>query len=144
MHVIWGVFIALLGFIGWGGQVITMLSPKLAAKLLAAEPESEVDPVFAVDFRAEATWDSLIQWNLLAAGILLIINNPLWVYFGLFGGSTHLYISGRGILQRVFMSRRNIRIGRPSNIRIGYLFLSLWGMSGAVTIILALNELIAG
>jgi hypothetical protein len=142
MYLVWGIFITLLGLIGWGGQVITMLSPKLAVKLGVAEPESEVDPVFATDFRAEATWDSCIQWNLLVAGILLTINNPYWVYLGLFGGSTYLYISGRNIIQRIFMSHRNIKIGTPTNIKIAYIFCSLWGISGLITLIFALNVLI--
>lgn len=141
MYFVWGIFITLLGLIGWGGQLITVLSPKLAAKIGVAEPESEVDPVFAVDFKAEATWDSLIQWNLLITGILLIINNPIWVYFGVFGGSTHIYISGRNILQRYFMSKRNIKIGTPANIKLAYIFCSLWGISGLVTLILALAKL---
>ena len=142
MILVFGIFITLLGLICWGGQVITMISPKLAARLGVAEPESEVDPAFAADFRAEATWDSFILWNLPIAGILLCINNPLWVYFGLYGGSTYLYFSGRNILQRIYMGRRNINIGPPINVKIAYMFSVLWGVSGITTIILAIHELL--
>ncbi len=142
MNIVWGIFLTLLGLIGWCGQVITMLSPKLAAKLGVAESESEVDPAFAADFRAEATWDSFILWILPVAGILLALNNPFWVYFGLVGGSIYLYFSGRGIMQRIFMSRKNIKIGTPANLKTAYIFCGLWGISGLITIIMALNLLI--
>lgn len=137
----WGIFIALIGFIGWIGQVLTIVSPQLAVKLGMAEPASEVDPVFLTDFKAEALWDIFILWNLPVAGVLLAFNNPLWIYFGLFGGSTYLYFSGRNIIQRISLNRKGIRIGTAQNIKLAYIFCFLWGVSGAVTIGLAISSL---
>ena len=47
--------------------------------------------------RGEAIWDSVTLWTLPLAGVLLLLNNPLWVYFGLVGGGMYLYFAGRGL-----------------------------------------------
>ena len=143
MNLIWGIFITLISLIAWIGQVITLFSPELAAKLGVAESESEVDPAFAADFLAEAAWDTFILWTLPAAGILLILDNYMWPYFGLIGGGIYLYFSGRNIIQRIFMTKRGIRIGTLANVKAAYMFCSLWGISGIITIIMAVNTLAA-
>ena len=63
MNIAWGIFLALLSFIGWAGQVTTVLSPKIASKIGLTEPESKVDPAFAADVRAEAIWDCFVLWT---------------------------------------------------------------------------------
>jgi hypothetical protein len=142
MYTFWGILIFILGLIAWAGQIISAISPQLAAQLGITETESEVDPAFHADIRAEAFWDSIVLWTFPLAGILLALNNLFWVYFGLIGGSIYLYYSGRGIMQRIFMSRKNIKIGTPTNIKAAYMFCSLWGISGIITIILSFNQLI--
>jgi hypothetical protein len=71
------------------------------------------------------------------AGILLLLNNSLWIYFGLVGGEIYLYFSGRGILVRVEMRRQSIQIGTPKAVAEAYTFLSIWALIAAVTIAMA-------
>jgi len=137
MSITWGVVLTLLSLIGWVGQAIAALSPRTAARLGLAE--SEVDAAFAADVRAEAIWDIFVLWTLPVAGILLILNHSWWAYFGLVGGGMYLYFAGRGILQRLFMQRRGIRIGTPTNVKSAYVFCSLWGVAAVVTIALAVT-----
>ena len=141
MELIWGVILFFLTLIAWLGQLIYAISPRLGAKLGVGEAESEVDPVFFVDARGEAIWDSMIIWTLPVAGLLLIFNNPIWIYFGLVGGGSYLYFTGRNLTTRFLMQNRGISIGTPSNIRIGYLFIILWGLASLITIILALGNI---
>ena len=49
------------------------------------------DPAFHADVRGEAFWDMAILWTLPVAGMLLVVNSPLWAYFGLVGGGTYLF-----------------------------------------------------
>ena len=70
-------------------------------------------------------------------GILLILNNTLWAYFGLVGGGSYLYFAGRGIATRMSLQRRGIRIGAPGKLKLFYVFLTLWGLIAVVTIIMA-------
>ena len=111
MDIIWGSILTPLSLWGWLGQTATVLFPKLAAKLKLTEPEADVDPAFYADVRGEALWDMRILWTLPVAGILLLLGNSLWAYFGLVGGGMYLYFAGRGIIVRLAMQRRGIRIG---------------------------------
>ena len=137
MNIIWGAILTIFSLLGWIGQAITAFSPKLAVKLGMTEPESEVDPTFYVDVRGESVWDTMILWTLPVAGILLMLNNSLWAYFGLVGGGMYLYFAGRGITVRLAMRRRGIRIGMPKTLAAIYVFLILWALIAVVTIIMA-------
>jgi len=141
MEIIWGIILFVLTLIAWIGQLIYAISPKLGARLGVGEAELDVDPVFFVDARGEAIWDSLIIWTMPVAGLLLIFNNPLWIYFGLVGGGSYLYFSGRNLVTRRLMQQQKIRIGTQSNIRLGNLFVLLWGLASVVTIIMAIVAL---
>jgi hypothetical protein len=137
MNIIWGVILIIFTLLAWLGQVITAFWPTVATKLGLTEPETDVDPTFYADVRGEAFWDTAILWTLPVAGILLVVNNPLWVYFGLVGGGMYLYFAGRGIVVRLVMQRRGIRIGQPETLKVIYVFLTLWGLIAVVTIIMA-------
>jgi len=125
MELVWRVFLTVLTLIAWIGQVVYAISPSLGAKIGVGEAETNVHPVFYIDARGEAIWDAMIIWTLPVSGILLIFNNPYWVYFGLIGGGSYLYFTGRNITTRLMMQRNNIAIGTENNIKLGYLFVLL-------------------
>ncbi|MGB3714830.1 MAG: hypothetical protein WA996_10410 [Candidatus Promineifilaceae bacterium] len=142
MNQSWGIVLIIFTLVmGWLMQVIVTLAPSLASKWGFIEPKSEVDPTFLVDAKGEAIWDSLILWTLPVAGILLLLDNSYWAYFGLVGGGMYVYFAGRGIVVRQMMQRRGIRIGNPDNLKLFYAFLILWGLIGVVTIVLAVAAL---
>jgi hypothetical protein len=142
MALFWGVVLIIFTLlVCWLGQTISTFSPKLAVKLGLNESESDVDSTFYADVRGEAIWDAMILWTLPVAGILLILNNSVWAYFGLVGGGSYLYFAGRGIAVRLAMQRRGIRIGEPGTLKLFYVFLTLWGVIAVVTIIMAVTTL---
>jgi len=141
MNLIWGIVLMVFTLIGWLGQVISFISPKVAAGLGVSEPEADVDPVYWADIRGEALWDSLVLWTLPAAGILLLLDSKLWAYFGLVGGGMWLYFAGRAILTRVTMQRRGIRIGMPKTLAVNYTFILIWGLIALVTILMSIAVL---
>lgn len=141
MNIIWGAILTTFSLIGWLGQTITTLFPQLAVKLELTERETDVDSTFYADVRGEAIWDMLILWILPVAGILLMLDNSLWVYFGLVGGGMYLYFAGRGIVVRFSMKRRGIRIGNPKALSVVYVFLILSGLVAVITIIMAAASL---
>ncbi len=85
MDIIWGILLIVFGLIAWGGQVLSALTPKFATKLGLIEPEAEVDVAFYADVRGEARWDSITLWILPFSGLLILLNSPLWIYFGMAG-----------------------------------------------------------
>ncbi|MCD4692720.1 MAG: hypothetical protein K8R79_07395 [Calditrichales bacterium] len=141
MDLILGIVIIFFSLLGWLGQMVTAVSHKHAAKLGLTESESDVDSTFFADVRGEAIWDTIILWTLPVAGILLLLNNSWWVYFGLVGGGMYLYFAGRGIFVRLAMQRRGIRIGKPETLKIVYIFLTIWGLVAIVTIFMAVADL---
>jgi hypothetical protein len=141
MNLIWGVILISVTLKCWIGQIITAFSPKVAAEIRIAEPESDVDPTFFVDMRSAAIWDALSLWTLPIAGILLIINNNLWTYFGLIGGGMYLYFVGRTIISYLILHRYKINIGRAKKLKVKLMILALWGFVAIVTIIIAVMDL---
>ena len=141
MNVIWGIVLVSVTLKCWIGQIIIAFSPKAAVKIRITEPESDMDPTFFADHRGGAIWGALSLWILPVAGILLILNNQLWPYFGLVGGGMYLYFTGRGIITRLTLQRQGIQIGRSRTLKLNYLILTLWGLIAIVTIIMAVATL---
>jgi len=141
MDIIWGVLLIVFGLIAWGGQVLSALSPRIAEKLGLMEPEADVDPVFYADVRGEVKWDTITLWTLPFAGILIILNSPLWIYFGMVGGSMYLYFAGRAIFTRLELKRKGARVGKPELLKMYFIFVTLWGLIGLSTIIKAVKKL---
>ena len=142
MDIIWGILLIVFGLIAWGGQVLSALTQKFAEKLGLIEPEADIDPadsVFYADARGEAKWDSITLWTLPFAGILIILNSPLWIYFGMVGGSMYLYFAGRAIFTRLELRRHGVRIGKPELLKIYFIFVTLWGLIGLATIVKAVK-----
>ena len=141
MDIIWGILLIVFGLIAWGGQVLSALTPRIAEKLGLIEPEADVDPAFYADARGEARWDSLTLWSLPFSGILIILNNPLWIYFGIIGGTMYLYFAGRTIFTRLELKRKGVHIGKPELLKMYFVFVTLWGLIGLATIIKAVKTL---
>ena len=142
MDIIWGILLIVFGLIAWGGQVLSALTPKIAEKLGLIEPEADVDPAFYADTRGEARWDSFTLWTLPFAGMLIILNSQLWIYFGMIGGSMYLYFAGRAIFTRLELKRKGVRIGKPELLKMYFIFVTLWGLIGLSTIIKAVRVLL--
>ena len=142
MNFIWGIILVSVSLKCWIGQIIIAISPKVAVKIRITEPESDLDKTFFADMRGTAIWDAISLWTLPLAGILLILNNNLWTYFGLIGGGMYLYFVGRTIISNITLNRIGIHIGKSKKLIVKYLVLTLWGFVAIITIIMALIELV--
>ena len=141
MQVAAGIVVIVLSLLCWGGQMIAWLRPATAVRLTLMEAEEDVEPVYWADIRGEAVWDALSLWTMVVAGILLIADSQAWAYFGLVGGGMYVYFAGRGIFARRSLTLRGFRIGAPASVKVGYTFLSIWGVMGLITIIAAIRAL---
>ena len=141
MGILWGLVVVALSLPCWGGQVISWFAPATAVRLTLMEAEDTVEPTYFADVRGEALWDTLTLWTTLIAGVLLILDVSAWAYFGLVGGGMYVYFAGRGILARRAMQQRGYRVGAAQNVRLGYLFLSIWGVMALTTITAAVVAL---
>ena len=142
MNIVWGVVLILFTLIlCWLGQVVNAVAPAFAAKIGLAEPEADVDRTFFLDGRGEAIWDALILWMLPVAGILLLLDDPNWTYFGLAGGGMYLYFAGRGLAVRRILQHNDVAIGKPDTQKLFNAVLAFWGLIAVITIIMAASAL---
>ena len=141
MRLAFGVIVLLLGLLAWAGQTLSWLAPVTARKYGLTESEEDVDPVFWADIRGEAAWDAFTLWVAVVAGFLLIVDNAAWPYFGLVAGGAYLYFGGRGILARLAMIRRGLRIGSEQSVGVGLVFLGIWAVMGLALIVTSVVEL---
>ncbi len=141
MRIALGVVLLLLSLLAWIAQLLTAVAPALGARWGLTEAETEVDSTFYADVRAECLWDALSLWTLPLGAVLLILGEPSWAIFGLFGGGMYVYFAGRGVFQRLVMRRRGISVGKDSTARAAYLFLGLWGAAGMAMAVLACYDL---
>ena len=114
MGILWGVVVVALSLLCWGGQAIAWFAPATAVRLTLMEAEDSVEPTYFADGRGEALWDMFTLWTMLVAGVLLIVDNPAWAYFGLVGGGMYVYFAGRGIFTRRAMQQPGLPSRRSS------------------------------
>ena len=141
MSVLWGVVVTSLSLLAWGGQALSWLAPATAVRWSVMEAEDDVESTFWADMRGEAVWDTVTLWTMVVAGVLLIAEQQAWRYFGLVGGGMFLYFGGRGILVRLVMQRRGLRIGARRNVQLGFMFSAIWAAMAIVTIVAAVVSL---
>ncbi len=141
VQVFWGIVVTALSLLCWGGQAIVWLAPATGVRLSLSEAEADVEPTYWADIRGEAAWDFFTLWTLVVAGVLLIIDNPAWAFFGLVGGGMYVYFAGRGISTRATMQRRGFRVGSPASLKLGYTLLVIWGLMGLMVIAAAVVAL---
>lgn len=143
MNLVWGVVVAALSLLAWGGQTLVALAPDTAQRLSLSESRDEVEPTYWADIRGEALWDALTLWIMVVAGLLLIVEAAAWPYVGLVGGGMYVYFAGRGIATRLTWRGRGYRVGSPESVRLGLAMLAVWGFMGLVTIVAAAATLAA-
>jgi hypothetical protein len=141
MSTAWGIIVASLALLAWGGQTISWVAPDTAARLGLTESEDSVDRTFFADGRGEAFWDTFTLWTMLAAGVLLVMDHSWWPYFGLMGGGMFVYFGGRGIASRRLIQQAGLSVGTPKTVGQAYLFLAIWGAVGLITIVAAIVAL---
>ncbi len=139
MQSFWGILLTILSLITWFGQALTAFAPKWSARIGFSEPQTDVNSTIYTDMRGEAIWDTMIIWPLSVAGILLMLSNPAWVYFGLVGSGMYLYFAGRFITTRLVMQRQGIPIGKPETIKLYFGIATVWVLMAISTIIIAVT-----
>ena len=137
-----GVVAFVVGMVAWLGQSIAFLSPQTAVKLGVLEPEEEVDAtLYIVEARAMGLTDMLLAWTLPAAALAMLLGHPIWPYLALFGSGVFVYFSAVFMLTRLYLKKRELKVGRPASERAAYLFGTLWIVTALTLAVLAVNAL---
>ncbi|MBU1694478.1 MAG: hypothetical protein KJ726_09995 [Verrucomicrobia bacterium] len=113
MRTVLGIVCILFGALGWAGQVISGLNYELAQKLGLQEKSEGTDPLFRLAERNTARWDIVVLWTLIAAGILMLLDNAWWPPVALVAGGIYLDAAGREVAKVLSLKRHGVRIGTP-------------------------------
>ena len=142
METVAGVVIVVLSLPCWLGQALSWISPSTGERWKLTESVESVDSTYYGDIRGEALWDTFTLWTMPLAGLLLVLGNDAWPYFGLVGGGMYTYFGGRGVATRRAITRQGGRIGTPGDLRVAYAALSLWGVLGLLVMVVSVAELV--
>jgi hypothetical protein len=136
MHIVWGIVVAVLSLVAWGGQTVTWLKARLGRRPAPSQPQGGVEMAHLLGIRGEAPFDTVTLWTMVVAGVLLVVDNGAWAYFGLVGGGMYVYFAGRALFTSVAGHRES-----QSTTSLGYALLVVWAIMGLITIAAAVVAL---
>lgn len=125
----------------WLGQVLCVVAPEMAQRLSLMEPAAHTDRAVWEGERADAIWDSLGNWVLPLAGMLMILQSPWWPHVALIGGGMNVYTAGQVTTRRLWLPRAGIAAGSAEYVRVARLAALFWGVLALMTLVFALIAL---
>jgi hypothetical protein len=88
-----------------------------------------------------ARWDAAVLWSLVAAGILMLLDQKWWPYVALISSGIYLDTAGREAAKYLSLFKGGVKTGTAKEKRIALAFygimaaISLWLMVYAVWIL---------
>jgi len=134
MKIFLGLVCVIFGGVGWIGQLISGINFQLAQRWGLQEKSCGTDPLFRRAEKNAARWDSFVLWTLMAAGILMLIDNSWWPFLSLLAGGIYLDGAGREGAKYLSLHREGVRIGTSRDLMRDAIFftamavISLWTM----------------
>lgn len=135
IRIILGIVALGVGCVGWIGQLISAVAPKQAERWGLQEAGDRCDPLFKRAEDLAAAWDALVLWTEIAAGILLLLNNPFAPAACLIAGGISLDAGGRECAKYRALKRSGIRVGGPSDTIKAHIAFGLLGGLGLALIV---------
>jgi hypothetical protein len=99
-------------------QLISSLNFEFAQKLGIQENPEESDGILQRAERYVAYWDLVTLVWLPLAGLLMVINHPLWPYVALIGGAIYFDASGREAAKNLSLKHEVFKIGTPQQQKV--------------------------
>jgi hypothetical protein len=97
--------------------------------------------MYLFELLSQGIMDVLLTWMLPASGLMMLLGNEHWPILALVGGGVYLYFPGVFSITRIVLKREGRKIGRPASEMTAYVFGTLWTLSAACMIALAVAEL---
>ncbi len=136
------ILVIIFGLICWLGQTLVVFAPAVAVRLGVNEPEEEVDPsMYLFERFSQGIMDILLTWILPASAFMMLRGYEYWPILALVGGGVYLYFPGVFSITRVVLKRNGKKVGRPASEVSAYVFGTVWTLSAAYMIALAVAEL---
>ncbi len=124
------------------GQVVSSINFQLAQRLGLQENPDQTDPLLQRAERYTAYWDLLSLVWMPLAGILMIINQPLWPIMALIGGAIYIDAAGREAAKNLSFKHAGIKVGPPKQHRIFLASYVVMAILGIIVVIYSFGKLI--
>lgn len=142
MIIFFGVLVIIVGLIAWVGQTLSFFAPEAATKIGALESKDEIDEtLYVFESKAMGLVDIFTTWIFPASGLLLLLNNSLWPYFGLVGAGVYLYFSGVIILSRIYLKRMGKKVGSAISVVTVYVYGAVCILTSLIMIAMSVSKL---
>ena len=117
-----GVVSLLVGLVGFGGQLTSIVDWPLAQKLGLQESDEHTEPLFRRLEKNTAMWDVFSWWTLPVAGILMLLESAWWPVAAIFAGGVYLDTAGRELAKLRALDREGVETGteRDRRTRVGF------------------------
>ncbi len=133
--------LALLVGLGFFGQIVSVISFKLAQKLGLQERDEATDPIYRHLERNTARWDLFVLWTLPLAAILMLIEHRWWPYAALLGGGIYFDAGGREAAKILGLRAEGVRTGTARETRFGLSYFASMVIVGLALVIYSLMVL---
>ena len=125
MNVAWGVVVTFLALLAWAGQAISWLAPSAAVRWKLMEAEEDVEPDL---LGGRARRSGVGHVDAVDDGLGRRDADPrcsAWPY-SVWSAVGSICTSVAVDLYRLAMLRRDLRIGAPDNVRLGFVLSAAW------------------
>ena len=123
------------------GQIISSVNFSLAQRLGLQENPDETDPLLQRAERYTAYWDLLTLVWMPAAGVLMLINHPLWPMIALVGGAIYFDTAGREAAKILSFKHGGIKIGSPTQHRLFFVTYFVMAILGVTVVMYSFGKL---
>lgn len=142
MTTLLGLVVILVGLLVYIGQGLSFFAPKLATKLGLNDPQDEMDEsLYIIESKANGLSDLLLAWTFPVAGLMMLVDKPIWPVFALIGGGIYLYFGLLTIFCRVYLKGQGKKVGSVSSEKVAYIFSTIWIVCSFSMTFLAVREL---
>lgn len=123
------------------GQIISSINFSLAQRLGIQENPDLTDPILQRAEQYTAYWDLFTLIWLPVAGILMIVNHPLWMITALIGGAIYFDTAGREAAKFLSFKHEGVRMGSPKQQRVFFATYIVMAILGITVVIYSFMEL---
>ena len=126
------------------GQIISSINFPLAQQLGLQENPDKTDPLLQRAERYTAYWDLLTLVWMPIAGVLMIINHPLWPMMALIGGAIYFDAAGREAAKNLSFKHGGLKVGSPKQHRLFFATYIVMAILGVIVVMYSLEKLYTG
>ena len=137
-----GILWAVIGGLLYAGQFISVVNFPLAQRLGLQEDPETADPMSSRLELMTARWDLALLWLPPVAGVLMLLDHPLWPAVSLIAGGVYVDTGGREWAKVLGLDAQGVPVGSARERFVMKVTYGFFVATGVAAIALAFATLI--